>query len=345
MKELDYIIVGDGYAAFFFAHQLIINNKSFFLFSEGIKSASHVSAGVINPAVLKRFTTFWKAKEQIEALKLTLDEIEKYTGKNYLVEEPIVRIFHDEKEKELWLKKSKTEALQEFLSSDFISLPTVSNPLGSGKVNHSSRLDVYNFFKDLKSYLSENHLWKNEKFEYEHLNPETSTYKDIKAKHIVFAEGMGVKQNPFFKEIPVHQNKGHHLKVKLSQNLDTSYTFKKKHFLFPVDNGLYYYGGTYDREQIHHEIDPSAVEQLTRGLQELYPKDFEVEKIEFGFRPTVKDRRPIVGNHAEYPHLHVFNGMGARGILNGNYFAKELFEHIEYGKPIHPEVDLKRFEV
>ena len=74
-------------------------------------------------------------------------------------------------------------------------------------------------------------------------------------------------------------------------------------------------------------------------------KNFEVEKIEFGFRPTVKDRRPIVGNHAEYPHLHVFNGMGARGILNGNYFAKELFEHIEYGKPIHPEVDLKRFEV
>ena len=32
MKNIDYIIVGDGYAALFFAHQLIKNNKSFYLF-------------------------------------------------------------------------------------------------------------------------------------------------------------------------------------------------------------------------------------------------------------------------------------------------------------------------
>ena len=34
MKKIDYIIVGDGYAAMFFAHQLIKNKKSFVLFSE-----------------------------------------------------------------------------------------------------------------------------------------------------------------------------------------------------------------------------------------------------------------------------------------------------------------------
>jgi len=34
MKNVDYIIVGDGYAALFFAHQLILNNKSFVVFSE-----------------------------------------------------------------------------------------------------------------------------------------------------------------------------------------------------------------------------------------------------------------------------------------------------------------------
>mgnify|MGYP003615829603 CR=1 FL=1 len=61
MKKVDYIIVGDGYAALFFAHQLIKNNKSFYLFSEGKKGASFVSAGIINHAVLKRFITFWLA--------------------------------------------------------------------------------------------------------------------------------------------------------------------------------------------------------------------------------------------------------------------------------------------
>lgn len=98
-KSVEYIIVGDGYAAMFLAHQFIKNNKSFFLFTEGKKSASMVSAGMINPAVLKRFTTFWLAQEQIDSLKNTMTEIEQYTGQNYLIEKPILRVFHDEKKK------------------------------------------------------------------------------------------------------------------------------------------------------------------------------------------------------------------------------------------------------
>ena len=83
-KNVDYIIVGDGYAALFFAHQLIKNQKKFVLFSSGEKGASQVSAGIVNPLVLKKFTTFWLAEEQIKFLTKTLTEIETYTGENYL---------------------------------------------------------------------------------------------------------------------------------------------------------------------------------------------------------------------------------------------------------------------
>ena len=70
-KSVEYIIVGDGYKNVL-AHQFIKNNKSFYFFTEGKKkkSASMVSAGMINPAVLKRFTTFWLAQEQIDSLKI-----------------------------------------------------------------------------------------------------------------------------------------------------------------------------------------------------------------------------------------------------------------------------------
>lgn len=343
MKTVDYIIVGDGYAAMFFAHQLIKNQKSFFLFSEGKKSASFVSAGIINPAVLKRFTTFWLAQEQIDSLKNTLAEIEEYTAKNYLIEKPILRVFHDEKEKELWLKKADEETLKPFLSKEFVALETVKNPLECGKVNQSARLDVRNFFNDLLEYLEKKAFLVKEKFDYKSLDTINSIYKHIRFNNIVFAEGMGVKENPFFSEIPVHQNKGHHLVVKLSQDLEEGYTIKKKHFVFPLNDGSYYYGGTYDREQTHHEIDETAVETLTNALAEFYPHLFDVKEVKFGFRPTVKDRRPILGSHPEYKNLYVFNGLGARGILNGNYFSKELYNHIENGIELHPEVDLKRF--
>ena len=341
MKNVDYIIVGDGYAALFFAHQLIKNNKSFYLFSEGKKSASFVSAGIINPAVLKRFTTFWLAQEQIDSLKKTLSEIEGYTHKNYLIEKPILRVFHDEKEKELWLKKSNEIS---FLSNDFIKINSIKNPFGCGKVNHSARLNVRDFFTDLMNYLEQNSHLIKEKFDYKLVKTENSTYKNIQFKNIIFAEGMAVKENPYFSEIPVEANKGHHLEVKISEKIEDDFTIKKKHFIFPLNENTYYYGGTYDREQTHHKIDDSAVEKLTNALAEFYPNDFEVTQVKFGFRPTVKDRRPIVGAHSEFKNFYVFNGLGARGILNGNYFAINLYNHLENGEEIHPEVDLKRFQ-
>lgn len=344
MKHIDYIIVGDGYAGLFFAHQLIKNNKSFVIYSEERKSASQVSAGIINPVVLKKFTTFWKAQEQIDFLKVTLNEIESYTGTNYMIEAPIHRIFHDENEQNLWLKKSGNEELSNFLDAKFDYLEVVKNDFNTGKVNQSARLQVSGFFTDLFGFLEKNTLLIKEKFDYEKLEASSGTYKDLQFKNIVFCEGMGVKENPFFSEIAVVPNKGHHIKVKLSQTIPENITIKKKHFLFPTDNGLHFYGGTYDREQLHHHIDETAVTQLINGLSEIYPFDFEVEEVNFGFRPTVKDRRPIIGRHETFENLYVFNGLGARGILNGCYFARDLYHFIEENIPLHQEVAVQRFK-
>lgn len=344
MKNTEYIIVGDGYAALFFAHQLLKENKNFVIFSEGRKSASHISAGMVNPVVLKRFTSFWLAKEQIAFLNETLSEIQQYTGKNYLIKRPIQRIFHNEEERELWNKKMKEDDLRDFLHPVFEDLEVVINPYGSGRVNHSARLDVVAFFDDILTYLYKNEYLVKEKFDYKLLDVENSKYKDIEFKNIVFAEGIGVKNNPYFKEIPVHTNKGHHLEVNLSVPLDGDFTIKKKHFIFPLKNGRYYYGGTYDRERTDEKVDEEAKNQLIEGLSQFYPEKFNVEKVNVGFRPTVADRHPILGRHTQYSNLYVFNGLGARGILNGCYFSKELFDFIENKKDLMPEVDLKRFD-
>ena len=340
-KKVDYIIVGDGYAGLFFAHQLIKHGKSFVLFSGEQQGASKVSAGVINPVVLKKFTTFWLAGEQIDFLTKTLKEIETYTGNYYLINENIHRIFHDENEKELWLAKTKTEELEPFLNPEFQNVNYIKNPFGTGSVKKSARLNVDAFFKDLNDYLTKNNQIVHEQFDYSRISDHQ--YKDLTFKHIVFCEGMGVRQNPFFSEIPVIPNKGHHLKVRLSQKLDHQYTLKKKHFLFPLSEELHYYGGTYDPIERENEIDDFKTEELKDGLQAFYPHGFEIVEINYGFRPTVKDRRPILGNHADHQNFFIFNGLGARGILNGCYFSRELFEHIENGKELMPEVDIKRF--
>lgn len=57
----------------------------------------------------------------------------------------------------------------------------------------------------------------------------------------------------------------------------------------------------------------------------------------------MEDRRPVVGAHKDHPNLFILNGLGARGILNGNFFANHLYNHIENGLEILPEIQVDRF--
>jgi len=343
MKKLDYIIVGDGFAAVFFAHQLIKQGKSFKIFSEGNEnSSSKVSAGVCNPLILKRFTKIWKDEEQMDYLQVIFSEIEKYLGKNYLIWENVVRIFHDESERELWLKKSKQEEFARYMSSDIKSLKNVENSFGSGAVKISCRVDIPNFFSDFFDYFRKNDYLVTEKFSYENLDNDKKIYKNLSFENIVFAEGVGVKDNPYFAEIPVQPNKGHRLGIRLEKDLDPVIA-KKKHFLLKFSDNEYYYGATYDRETQTGGLDADAKEELISSLNETYTYPYELIDIYHAFRATVSDRRPILGKHKNQENMYIFNGLGARGVLNGSYFSKHLFDFIENGVNLYPEVNIERF--
>ena len=62
-----------------------------------------------------------------------------------------------------------------------------------------------------------------------------------------------------------------------------------------------------------------------------------------GIRPTVKDRRPLVGAHPEHKNMFVLNGLGTRGVMIGPYIAKQLFNHIENEMPLDDEINIIRF--
>jgi len=342
MKEVDYIIVGGGFAGFFLAHQLRNAGRSFMIFNGHQIAGSHISAGVCNPVILKRFSTFWKSREQMDYLSTIFSEIQSYTGRNYLIDEPVARIFHDEAEKVQWRKNSQKEELEHFLDNDFIDLDSVDNPLQSGIVKNSCRIDVEHFFKDLTQYFFDKNQLIYESFDYDSIDLCNSTYQDFQFKNIVFCEGIHTKANPYFDQIPVLPNKGHCLEVKISQNIDP-YIIKKKHFLFSLSGDRFYYGGTYDRFDQTEGIDPEFVEELETGLKAFFKDNYIVTKVKSAFRATVDDRRPILGTHPEFSNLHIFNGLGARGVLNGSYFSKVMVDYLENHTSLDPEIDVKRF--
>lgn len=343
-KSVDYIIVGDGFAALFFAHELIKNNKNFQIFSNSNLTSSRVAAGIINPLVLKRFTSFWMARQQINHLQIKLAEMKLYLKQDFFVSNPIARIIHDENEKKTWLKKSKREDLGLFLNPNFVELNFVNNPLGSGVVLESGRLNVALFFNTFFDYLTQKNNVVYENFNHLEIDLKNKKYKNLNFSSIVFCEGLSVLHNPFFPKLPIYPNKGHFLNINLEQILNQNYLIKKKHFLFPIQSqpSMYYYGGTYDRDNFSEACDQEAVNELKKGLEEIIQSPYEINHVGFGFRPSVIDRRPLLGKHPEFSYMYLFNGLGSRGVLNASFFAEQLYDFIEFKKELTPEIDFRR---
>ncbi|QTV06207.1 NAD(P)/FAD-dependent oxidoreductase [Faecalibacter bovis] len=347
MKTVDYIIVGQGVAGSCMALKLLENNKSFVVIDDNAHKASAIAAGIYNPVVLKRFAIVWNAIYQIQLLKKVFSSFEQLLNQKYLYEFPVFRIFNDENEKKTWLKKSDREDLNIFLSKDFTKLDHYSNikqPLGTGEVQHTGRIDLTNLLPDFKDYLLGKDLCLDESFDYETLQifDDKVIYKEIEAKKIIFAEGYHIKQNPWFNQLPIIGVKGEVLRVKTNANLPDA-VVKAKEFLMPLGNNEYFVGATYDRDNVNYQTTEAAKENLVNGLNQFLSDEIEVIDQKASIRPTVSDRRPIIGSHPKYKNLICLNGMGTRGTMLAPVMVEDLYNYLENETILDKESDISRF--
>src|SRR5690606_14158882 len=90
-------------------------------------------------------------------------------------------------------------------------------------------------------------------------------------------------------------------------------------------------------------ITEEAKNELLEGLEGLIDCPYEVIEHFAGIRPTVKDRRPLVGPHYKYKNIYLLNGLGTRGVLLGPYLSEKLLLHIEEGLPLDKNIDVSRY--
>jgi len=344
--EVDYIVVGLGLAGVSFCEQLRENNKTFLVFNDDSQKSSIVASGLYNPVVLKRFTGIWKGDEQ---LKLALEyyrNIEKLLDLKLDEKISVYRKFASVEEQNNWFEASDKPKLRKYLSASIIknTNKNVIAPFGFGKVLHTGRLKVKTLLNAYKAYLKNKHLIYLESFIYKDLkhNNKDVLYKNIKGKHIVFAEGFGVVKNPFFTNLNLSPTKGELLTI-YAPKLNIDYILKGSVFLIPIGNNLYVVGATYELNDLTHDITEKAKLKLLEGLKSMISCPFKIVNHVVGIRPTVRDRRPLVGRHKNYQNIYVLNGLGTRGVLIGPYVAKQLYKFVENGIPLEKEIDISRF--
>ena len=341
--EVEYLLVGYGIANICFAKHCLEANKTFVIYDDQKITASNVAAGVVNPVVLKRFNPVWNAEQQMDLLKETFNDFGELLGGKYFNDLPVYRILANDKEAEIWQRKrTENKVLERYLKHEIKSntFDTLIADHGFGVMNETGYVAITKLLADFKQKYNQHFV--NERLDYGDLDIENKKYRDITFKKIVFAEGAKVLENPFFNFVPLVPNKGQVLKVRIEEKLPEA-IIKSKCFLMSIGEHEYYVGATYNREFDTTDATLEDREKLEEQLVSFFKGRYQIIDEKVGLRPTVPDRKPIIGEHFNHKEMYILNGLGTRGTFNGPAMAKELFDYIENNQEISSEVDVKRF--
>ena len=345
MKQLDTLIVGFGLAGLAYAEVLYKANKTFHVIDSNSGGSSIIAAGIYNPTLLKRFTMTWKGAELHEVAMPFYEQIETRLNKQFLYPSTIFKLFSQVSDHNEWLSAADRNTLSFFLEDRICNekIKGVNSPFGYGKVNHCGRLNtgeiIHEYKQSIPAQITE------VKFDFSALRVDENAihYGAICAKRIVFCEGFAMKNNPYFKDLPLVGSKGQILLIK-SPELKSKNILKGPLFIAPIGNDVYWAGASFEQNDKTLVCTDESRNWLEQRINKMISVPFSVIHQMTHIRPTVKDRRPLIGTHPSFSNIHILNGLGSRGVLTAPQAADWLFSSIALGKPIPKEVDINRFE-
>lgn len=339
----DAIIIGQGLAGSVLFHLLRLRGLRTLVIDNGFQSsASMAAAGIYNPIIIKRLRKSWRGLEFIEFALNFFKKIETELGINLISSIPINRIFSSDSEYKMWEDKlldEKWESLIGVCEKEILGKFTQV-----GEVKNTGWLNIPLFLRKSRNFLTENHLLLEDQFEFEGLSINSShiSYKDIEAKRIFFCEGYQVSKNPFFRDVPLSPVKGEILVIE-DPEIKYSEIVHCGHFILPIGNHQYKVGATFSWDELNESPTNKAKDQLLKSIGPYTSDKLKVIDHVAGVRPAVIDRRPLIGTHKEQKHMHLFNGLGTRGVMLAPFLAENLFDHIFNEQALIPEADYSRF--
>ncbi len=344
---VDYLIVGSGLAGLSFAHLLEQNNKSFIIFDNHSQNSTSIAAGLYNPVVLKRFTSIWKSKQLLDESIPFYESIQNKLNANFLFHQSLFRVFSSIEEQNMWFESSDKTSLAAFLNPVLMNnpCPSLNAPYKLGEVIGSGYLNTQLYKSISEDYFRKNDLFKDEIFNYLNIifNTDHYSYKEYDFKKIVFCEGFGVHQNPYFNFLPIDGTKGEIITIR-ALNLKLNILVSSGIFMIPLGEDLYRVGATYNWLEKNNLPTNEGKNELINQLKNLIKTDFDIISHEAGIRPTVKHRRPILGRNSVHKDFYIFNGLGTRGVILAPYLAKQLYNFIEHDICLDPEIDITKIK-
>lgn len=345
-KQYDYIIVGLGIGGICLAHRLLQMGKRVCVIDSGKLNATSVAAGVVNPVVLKRLNPVWRAKEFLDTARVFYTGLEASLGISIKTELPLLRLFNSVEEQNNWVAASDQSGMQGLLDPKIVHNinDQVVSSFGFGRVVGAFRIDTTCLISAFLSRLNNMECLVREPFSHLELKDNTDhfVYGEYSAKRIVLCEGIQLNQNPLFDPACLIPKKGEYITFKATQ-LKLDAIIKGPYFIVPLGNDLYQAGATFAHGDQTPDPTANGSKQLAQAVSKMIRSPFEITAQTAGLRPTVKDRRPLLGSIGKDNRILIFNGFGTRGLLMAPLLSKWLIDLAEKGIDLPPEVAIRRY--
>jgi glycine/D-amino acid oxidase-like deaminating enzyme len=344
--QVDYLIVGQGICGTMLSWFLYKEGKTFVVLDNDAASSSSIAAGIINPVTGRRYVTTWMAEELMSFAMDTYTEMGTYLNSRLIFNKDIIDFFPSPQMRDAFVNRITEDNTYVHPYPDQNHFNRFFNyDFGCGQVRPVFLANLSVILASWRKRLLELQSLMEETFVNDALTikKESIQYKDIRAQKIVFCDGIGGMDNPWFKLLPFSANKGEALIIH-SEDLTNEHIFKRGLILAPLPvQHTFWVGSNYQWEFTDADPSPSFYQQTTKHLENWLKVPFKVLHHKAAIRPATVERRPFVGTHPHLPQLGILNGMGTKGTSLAPYFANQLVQHLIHGLPIAPEADVHRF--
>ncbi|WP_435353599.1 NAD(P)/FAD-dependent oxidoreductase [Emticicia sp. SJ17W-69] len=349
MKNIDYIIVGQGIAGSLLAYKLLKADKKIIVLNdETLPTSSNVAGGIFNPITGKNLDKTWLADQIFPYLRNFYLSLEKEFHCSFYHETNLYRPFANEQQKKHFLRLTDEFDLGNYikiiLESNSSNYSAITNNLGGLLTSSAGWVDVTKMIVNFRKYFITQEVYQTEKFAYQALEISENkvVYKGIEAKRIIFCEGYYASQNPFFNWIPFNPAKGETLLTDV-ENYTISEIINQGFWIIPLGDNKCRFGSTYIWDEIDWKTTEKGMELISTKVDKFLLNHYKITGQEAGIRPTTKDRRPFIGNHPLHSNVYVFNGLGTKGVSLAPYFAEEMLCYLEKNKVLISESNIERF--
>jgi len=342
----DYLIVGQGLAGSALAIQLLKRSRKFLLIDKPSENfSSVVAAGLYNPITGRNWVKTWMADKIFPYMQSYYREVEEMTHLKLLLDKTIYRPFSTLDEQNDWFGRSEDEIYSDYIHevrASPLDDKVISNPIGGLEIKQGGNLLIPEYLNAIRRLLQENGCYQEEHFDFKEVKVDgvKCVYRGHEFGRIIFCLGPQYADSEIWKFLPFNLVKGEILTVNVKMKLSKIYN--KSSFVLPIDDNTLRIGSTYDHARLDNVPTEKAKMQLLGKMKGFFKPAFQVIDQKAGVRPATIDRKPFLGMHPNDKKLVIFNGLGAKGVTLGPYFANHLLNHLENDTNLLKEVEINR---